>query len=117
MGVRSIERLRDEQREMLDAFRAERAASAAAAGSGPDAAGTVLRLAQVTEVVSSHPTLGPHLVAVLQKLSGAPPAASNLSSAEGVLYPTPNHGVGDYSVDEYVAAWSVGGVELALRLA
>ena len=72
---------------------------------------------RVSSVVSSDPDYGPHLVVVRQKWSGTPPTVSDESSPEVRCYPTPNHTVSDYSVNDYVRIEAAHGAMVAERLA
>lgn len=102
---------------MLDALREiEAEASTATIETPPKSADPTYRLARVTQVVTSDPTYGPHLLAVPQILSGTPPTPADRDVSAGRVYPTPNRSVSDYSVDEYVAVWKIDAVWLAARL-
>jgi hypothetical protein len=117
MAVRPIAQLRREQQEMLDALREmETEASTATIETSPESGEPTYRLARVTQVVTSDPTYGPHLLVVPQILSGTPPTPSDRDVSAGRAYPTPNRSVSDYSADEYVAVWKIDAVWLAARL-
>ncbi len=60
-------------------------------------------LGKITQVVGSDPTYGPHLVVQPQEYTGAPPSASDSIANALRCYPTSNHVVGDYAVDEFVS--------------
>ena len=60
-------------------------------------------LGKVTQVVGSDPTYGPHLVVQPQQYTGNPPSAADSIAGTIRCYPTPNHVVGDYAVDEFVS--------------
>ena len=60
-------------------------------------------LGKITTVVTSDATYGPHLVVQPQEYTGVPPTAADSITSTIRTYPTPNHVVGDYAVDEFVA--------------
>ena len=115
MAVRTRDELRRDQQELLEQLRSSGAPVGSFSGS-PPSAGPALRIGQVTEVVTSHATYGPHLVVQPQLFSGRPAVASNSTAPTRRVYPAPNRTVGDYAVDDFVALWIARGAELALEL-
>ena len=58
-------------------------------------------------------TDGPHLIVARQTWSGTPPTVSDAADAQVRCYPTPNHTVSDYSVDDYVRIVAAHGAMVA----
>ena len=52
-----------------------------------------------------------------QTWSGTPPTVSDASDAQVRCYPTPNHTVSDYGVDDYVRIVAAHGAMVAEQLA
>jgi len=71
---------------------------------------------RVASVVTSDPDYGPHLMVVRQTWSGTPPTVSDASGAQVRCYPTPNHTVSDYSVNDYVRIEAAHGAMVAEAL-
>lgn len=114
MPVRFVEGLRRDQAALTDELRRLSAAAGAVAQlPRPGTATTVLLWGQVTSVVSSDETYGPHLMVQPQAFSGVPPTAADTSGAALRCYPSPNRVVGDYSVDEYVKVLTCRGALIA----
>jgi hypothetical protein len=115
MAVRPLEVLRREQAEMADRMRA-------AAGESPPPAplsersDAVATVGRVAEVVASDAVYGAHLVVQPQVFSGAPATASDAATPTMRAYPTPNHVVGEYAVDEYVQLLTCRGAVVGLKL-
>jgi len=116
MGIRTRDELRRDQAGILEAYRARRAETDVVEASGGDGGVVAGTIGKVTSVVTSDPTLGAHLVVQPQVFSGAPATASDASRPVVITYPTPNHVVGDYSVDECVRLLTVRGAVLAGKL-
>ena len=116
MSVRTLSELRDDQQELLQQLQAGSARGGVASG-GPPPSEPPLRIAKITQMVSSHATYGAHLVVQPQFFSGQPPSALDSTAPPRRAYPTPNRTVTDYAVDEYVALWVSRGAEFALKLA
>jgi hypothetical protein len=68
---------------------------------------------RVTEVVSSDPQYGAHLVVQPQRFTGVPPVVQDAEAAAVRCYPAPNRAVGDYAVDEYVKVTAARGAFVA----
>ena len=121
MAIRSIERLRRVQAEMLKEFQASAESGSAGpvvrSGAGGESEGLVLHLGRVSQVVTSDGTYGPHLMVVPQRVSGTPPTPSDTSVPAQRAYATPNNSVSSYSVNDYVVVWIIRGARLAVRLA
>ena len=121
VAVRALDRLKEEQEALLDEYRAREGLSAkdqsplSVAGS-PEGSARVSVIGKVTEVVTSDPEYGAHLVATVQEFSGTPPSPSDAAMAPLRVYPSPNRVVGDYAVDEYVVVAWVRGAVLAVKL-
>ncbi len=115
MSIRSRRQLRDDQAALLAEYRARNAESATA--SGAEEIAVVATVAKVASIVTSDPTYGPHLTANLQEFTGTPPSPADASKPILRVYPTPNHVVLDYSVDEYVLLLTARGALLAAKLA
>ncbi|MCP4590808.1 MAG: hypothetical protein GY842_08685 [bacterium] len=115
MAVRSPDRLRREQAALIAEYRAEQAREGRAAGPGDMAVG-LLRAGQVTAVVETDETHGPHLVVQPQSFSNLPPDAGAANEPTRIVHPTPNLSVTDYQADEYVAVWITKGAVLAVKL-
>ncbi len=60
-------------------------------------------LGKITQVVTSDPTYGPHLVVQPQEYTGTPPAVSDSVASTVRCYPTPNNTVSTYAVDEFIS--------------
>ena len=117
MAIRSTGTLRQVQEEILDAYRAQLSAIPEPPAVEAPVEPPARHLARVSAVVTSDATYGPHLMVVPQSLSGSPPTPSDSAIPAQRAYPTPNHSVSDYSVNDYVAVWAVRGARLAVRLA
>jgi len=112
--VRSAETLRRDQAAILESYREELSPPLPLA----ERAGSVLPTVavvygRVSSVVTTDPTYGPHLMVVRQVWSGVPPTVSDGDAVAVRCYPTPNHVVGDYSVNDYVRVVSARGALLA----
>lgn len=121
MAVRTLTKLKEDQVALLSAHRSRLTDNATGEalqlGGSPEGRSTVSVIAKVATVVASDPTYGPHLVVQIQEFSGTPTVASAANIADLRAYPTPNHVVGDYSVNEYISLLTVRGALLAAKLA
>ncbi len=116
--IRSMETLRRDQAEIISAFRRESAARGSVAVLPRP--GVPLALAvygRVASLVSSDQTYGPHLMVARQTWSGTPPTVLDAPDAQVRCYPTPNHTVSDYNVDDYVRIVAAHGAMVAEQLA
>ena len=116
--IRSVETLWRDQSEILRSYREEIAPRVVVA----ERSGSILPIVpavygRVSSVVGSDETYGPHLLAIRQVWTGTPPAVSDGDAPAVRCYPTPNHVVGDYSVDDYVRITPARGALLAEQLA
>jgi hypothetical protein len=116
--IRSVERLHQDQAAVLASYRDETAGrDSVAALPRPGGVTAVTVYARVSQVVASDATYGPHLLVVRQGWTGTPPAPSDAATDETRCYPTPNHVVADYEVDEIVRLVVAHSCLLAERLA
>ncbi len=117
MSIRSIEQLRVNQSAIMGEYRSRRS-EAAVTGAGRVSAGvdTVATLGRVTGVVTVDATYGPHLTVAVQVFGGTPPLASDAAKPIQRAYPTPNHAVADYAVNEFVELLPARGALLATKL-
>ncbi len=116
--IRSIDELVRDQADILAGYRQESAGRESVAMLPRPGGSTALAVfARVSSVVSVDATYGPHLLVVIQKWSGTPPTISDSSAAAVRCYPTPNHVVADYSVDETVRLSAAHGAMVAEKLA
>lgn len=103
MAVRNLDQLRRDQVALADELRRLKQHQAGIAQlPAPGTATTVILWGKVTSVISSDPTYGPHLLVQPQTFSGTPAAPSDTTGPALRCYPTPNHVVTDYAVNEYV---------------
>ena len=117
MQVRRLGQLKRIQDELLEEYKQQRSSAAAGESADSAAADQLCLLGRVSQVVSSDPELGPHLLVILQKFTGTPPSPSDATTMTQVYYPTPGREVSDYSVNEYVRLLSARGAALAGKLA
>ncbi len=103
MAIRSREQRQEDAERILDEYRARLSGSAGEDREEPSLAMPSSVLGKITQVVVSDPTYGPHLVVQPQEYTGAPPTASDSIANTIRCYPTPNHVVGDYAVNEFVS--------------
>ena len=103
MAIRSREQRKEDAERILTEYRARRSGSAGEDREEPSLAMPTSVLGKITQVVGSDPTYGPHLVVQPQEYTGTPPSASDSIANTIRCYPTPNHVVGDYAVDEFVS--------------
>ena len=103
MAIRSREQRKEDAERILTEYRARRSGSAGEDREEPSQAMPTSLLGKITQVVSSDATYGPHLVVQPQEYTGTPPAAADSIANTLRCYPTPNHAVGDYAVNEYVS--------------
>ncbi len=115
--IRSVETLRRDQAEIMSSFREESAARGSVAVLPRPGGSIALAVyGRVASVVTSDPDYGPHLMVVRQTWSGTPPTVSDASGAQVRCYPTPNHTVSDYSVNDYVRIEAAHGAMVAEAL-
>lgn len=120
MAIRSLDELRADQAQLLEEYRASLPSTSTTDGmmisdrSRTDA--LVVTVGKVTQVVTSDPTLGAHLVCQPQEFDGVPPMASAAPRPTMVAYPTPNRVVTDYAVDDFVELTPTRGALLAAAL-
>ncbi len=103
MAIRSREQRQEDAERILAEYRARLSGSADEDREEPSLAMPASVLGKITQVVSSDPTYGPHLVVQPQEYTGTPPAAADSIANTLRCYPTPIHVVGDYAVDEFVS--------------
>ncbi len=103
MAIRSREQRQEDAERILDEYRARLSGAAGEDREEPSSAMPTSVLGKVTQVVGSDPTYGPHLVVQPQEYIGAPPTTADSIANTVRCYPTPNHVVGDYAVDEFVS--------------
>ena len=104
MAVRPKEQRAEDAEQILADYLAGAAGGAAGEGSeNLSVAMPTSVLGKITQVVGSDPTYGPHVVVQPQEFVGTPPAAADSVANTIRCYPTPNHVVGDYAVDEFVS--------------
>ncbi len=114
MPVRSREQLRRDQHQLLAEYRRlRRQRESVAQLPTHGAVASVVLYGRVTQVVSSDPTFGAHLVVAPQDVSGTPPVFSDSTAASVRCYPAPNHVVGDYTVNEKIKVLTVRGAFIA----
>jgi len=117
MQVRSLSQLKQVQSELLEQYQQRRASAGSDESAGEDLVDRLCHVGRVSQVVSSDPELGPHLLVILQMFAGSPPSPSDATTMTQVYYPTPGRAVADYSVNEYVRLLSVRRACLAGKLA
>ncbi len=103
MAIRSREQRKEDAERILAEYRERLSGSAGEDREEPSQAMPTSLLGKITQVVSSDATYGPHLVVQPQEYTGTPPAAADSIANTLRCYPTPNHAVGDYAVNEYVS--------------
>ncbi len=103
MAIRSREQRKEDAERILEEYRARRNGSAGEDREEPSQAMPTSVLGKITQVVSSDPTYGPHLVVQPQEYVGVPPAMADSIANTIRCYPTPNHAVADYAVNEFVS--------------
>jgi len=103
MAIRSREQRKEDAERILAEYRERLSGSAGDEREEPSPAMPASVLGKITQVVGSDPTYGPHLVVRPQEYTGTPPSASDSIASTVRCYPTPNHVVGDYAVDEFVS--------------
>ena len=114
MAIRTRDALRRDQQQLLGEYRRLRQRGGSVAQlPTPGSSTTVFLYGRVSQVVSSDPTYGPHLVVVPQDVAGTPPVFADSTAASLRCYPPPNHVVGDYSVNEQVKVLAVRGAFIA----
>ncbi|MCH8851896.1 MAG: hypothetical protein IID41_04515 [Planctomycetes bacterium] len=102
MAIRSREQRQEDAERILSEYRARLSGSGGEDREEPSLAMPTSVLGKITQVVGSDLTYGPHLVVQPQEYTGAPPSASDSITNTLRCYPTPNHVVGDYAVNEFV---------------
>ncbi len=103
MAIRSREQRQEDAERILAEYRVRLSGSADEDREEPSLAMPTSVLGKITQVVGSDPTYGPHLVVQPQEYTGAPPSASDSIANALRCYPTSNHVVGDYAVNEFVS--------------
>ena len=103
MAIRSRQQRQEDAERILTDYLASTKGGAGEDEQEPSPAMPTSVLGKVTQVVGSDPTYGPHLVVQPQQYTATPPSASDSVANTARCYPTPNHVVGDYAVDEYVS--------------
>ena len=103
MAIRSREQRKEDAERILAEYRARRGPTAGEDREEPSLAMPTSVLGKITQVVSSDPTYGPHLVVQPQEYTGTPPTTTDSIANTIRCYPTPNHVVGDYAVNEFVS--------------
>ncbi len=103
MASRSREQRKEDAERILTEYRARLSSAAGEDREEPSLAMPASVLGKITQVVGSDPTYGPHLVIQPQEYTGTPPSASDSIANTVRCYPTSNHVVGDYAVDEFVS--------------
>ncbi len=103
MAIRSREQRKEDAERILAEYRARLTGAAGEDREEPSLARPTSVLGKITQVVASDPTYGPHLVVQPQAYTGAPPATADSIANTVRCYPTPNHVVADYAVDEFVS--------------
>ncbi len=103
MAIRSREQRQEDAERILEEYRVRLSGSADEDREEPSLAMPTSVLGKITQVVGSDPAYGPHLVVQPQEYTGLPPSASDSIANTIRCYPTPNHVVGDYAVDEFVS--------------
>ncbi len=103
MAIRSRQQRKEDAERILAEYRARLTGATGEDREEPSLAMPTSVLGKVTQVVSSDPTYGPHLVVQPQEYTGTPPSAADSIANTLRCYPTPNHVVGNYAVDEFVS--------------
>jgi len=103
MAIRSRKQRKEDAERILAEYRERLSGSAGDEREEPSPAMPTSVLGKITQVVGSDATYGPHLVVQPQEYTGTPPAAADSIANTLRCYPTPNHAVGDYAVNEYVS--------------
>jgi hypothetical protein len=104
MAIRSREQRKEDAERILEEYRARLSGAAGEDREEPPLAMPSSVLGKIAQVVASDPTYGPHLVAQPQEYTGTPPTTADSIANTVRCYPTPNHVVGDYAVDEFVSS-------------
>jgi hypothetical protein len=117
MAARSAEELRRDQMALLEAYRQRLGSSGAGDTASVTSPGAALPWGQVTQVVTSDPDYGPHLMVQGQIYTGSPPAPADAPAAPLRCYPAPGKAVGDYSVNDYVRLAPTAGAVIAEQIA
>ncbi len=103
MAIRSREQRQEDAERILDEYRERLSGFADEDREEPSLSMPTSVLGKITLVVGSDPTYGPHLVVQPQEYTGTPPSASDSIANTIRCYPTPNHVVGDYAVNDFVS--------------
>ena len=103
MAIRSREQRKEDAERILAEYRARRTGATGEDREEPSLAMPTSVLGKITQVVSSDPTYGPHLIVQPQEYTGVPPTAADSIANTIRCYPTPNHVVGDYAVNDFVS--------------
>jgi hypothetical protein len=116
--IRTIRDLQQDQSEIMSQYRQEQSLpDSVAMLPRPGGLTAVSVFGRVSQVVSSDPDYGPHLLIKRQQWTGTPPVVSDSSVPDVRCYPTPNNMVGDYAVDEYVMILIANGAMVAGKMA
>jgi hypothetical protein len=115
--IRSIDRLHQDQAAVLAAYRNDTNRDTVASLPRPGGVTAVTVYARVSQVIASDETYGPHLLVIRQQWANTPPAPTDATADETRCYPTPNHAVTDYEVNELVRLVVAHSCLLAERLA
>ena len=103
MAIRSREQRKEDAERILAEYLASTQVGGGEVSQEPSLPMPTSLLGKITQVVTSDATYGPHLVVQPQEYTGAPPTASDSIANTIRTYPTPNHIVGDYAVDEFIS--------------
>ncbi len=115
--IRGMEKLRRNQAEVMASYKEEVERSVELATlPRPGSVISVVTFGRVDSVVSTDPDYGPHLLVVRQQWSGTPLTVADSALPAVRCYPSPNHVVGDYTVDEYVRLSTAHGAKVAEKL-
>ncbi len=114
MPIRTRDALRRDQQHLLAEYRRQRRRRDSVIQlPTPGTATTVFLYGRIDQVVASDPDHGPHLMVTPQEVSGTPPVFADSTAATIRCYAAPNHGVGDYGVNEMVKVLAVRGAFIA----
>ncbi len=113
MATRSTEELRRDQTALLEAYRQRLGAPGAGDTASVTSPQAALPWGRVTQVVTSDPDYGPHLMVQGQIYTGSPPAPADAPAAPLRCYPAPGKTAGDYSTNDYVRLTPTAGAVIA----
>ncbi len=103
MAIRSREQRQEDAERILTEYLASTQVGGGEDSQEPSLPMPTSVLGKITTVVTSDATYGPHLVVQPQEYTGTPPTAADSITSTIRTYPTPNHAVGDYAVNEFVS--------------